>query len=60
MIQNPDASIVDKTYLGIGALISLALVGGILWWMKKNSEASYAAVYAGDDEDTPSENNFTF
>jgi membrane protease YdiL (CAAX protease family) len=60
MIQNPDASIVDKTYLGIGALVSLALVGGIIWWMKKNSEASYTAVYAGDDEDTPSENNFTF
>jgi hypothetical protein len=60
MIQNPDASIVDKTYLGIGALVSLALVGGILWWMKKNSKASYAAVYAGDDEDNPSENNFTF
>jgi len=60
MIENADAAIINKTYLGIGALVSAGLMALMIWWMKKNSEASYEAVYANDEEDNPSSNNLTY
>ncbi len=53
MIKNTDASIIDKSYLGIAALISAALVGLLVWWMKKNSTSTFASVYVDDEPELP-------
>ena len=59
LIQNPEASMVDGSYLGIAALVSLALVLLLVWWMKKNSAITYNAIYK-DDTPQPSDKDFTF
>lgn len=60
MIENPDASVFQNTgSLAIMALISAALTIGLLLVMKRNSSASYEAVYA-DDTPKPSENDLSF
>jgi len=49
LIADPNASLIDKNYLLIGTLISAAMVGLMVWWMRKASSAGYQTVYAGDD-----------
>lgn len=49
LIADPNASLIDKSNLMLGALISAALVAGMVWWMRKHSTSNYQTVYAGDD-----------
>jgi membrane protease YdiL (CAAX protease family) len=58
LIADTNASLIDKSYLVIGGLISAVLVATIIWWMKRNSTTSYEAVYA-EDSPPPSEKDFT-
>ncbi len=59
MLQNPDATMMNQTYLGIAALLSAVVTGTLIWWMKKASVADYNEVYA-DEEDGPTPNDFSF
>ncbi len=59
MVSDANTPMIDTSYLWIGALISTAIVGALLLWMKKNSTNSYERVYAGDRMES-SENDFTF
>lgn len=59
LIQNAEASVVDKSYLVVTGLVSTALVVGLVWLMKKHSKTNYKEVYAGE-ELPPSGNHFTF
>ena len=59
MVSDANTPMIETPYLWVGALISAAIVGGLLWWMKKNSTNSYEKVYAGDNMNR-SENDFTF
>jgi membrane protease YdiL (CAAX protease family) len=59
MVTDQDASMIDTSYLWIGALISAVLVGAMLWWMNKNSTNSFERVYAGDKIANP-DKDFTF
>lgn len=59
MLQNPEAPMMNESYLGIAAAVSAALVGGLVWWMKKASTTNYGQVYAADDDNT-TEKDFTF
>jgi hypothetical protein len=59
LIQNPEASLVDNSYLVIAALVSLLLVSALVWWMKKASFTTYDASYK-DDSPQPSDKDFTF
>jgi membrane protease YdiL (CAAX protease family) len=59
MLQNPEAPMVNSAYLGIAALASAVVTGLLLWWMKKNTTANYADVYA-DDDPKATEKDFTF
>lgn len=56
MIENTEATLFNASGLLVMALVSAALVGGIIWLMKKASTTSYEQVYAGDtpkDQDIP-------
>lgn len=59
LIENTDASLVSESYLVVTALISAALVGLLVWLMKKASATRYETVYAGD-KPQPSEQDFSF
>lgn len=59
MVQNPDAPILPPVYMGTAALISAAGVGLLMWWMKRHSRTSYAEEYR-EDEEEPSQKDFTF
>lgn len=59
MVTDTNTPMIETSYLWVGALVSAAIVGILLWWMKKNSTNSYERVYAGDRMDR-SENDFTF
>ena len=53
LVTNADASLVNKSYLAVAALVSAALVVGIVWIMKKNSRTNFEEVY-GDELNPPS------
>ena len=59
MVTDANTPMIETAYLWVGALISAAIVGGLLWWMKQNSANSYQKAYASDNMDR-SENDFTF
>ena len=59
LVTNPDAALVDKSYIAVAALLSTALVVLIVWMMKKASTTDYNEVYR-DDQPSPSPNDFTF
>jgi hypothetical protein len=59
LVTNPDAALVDKSYIAVAALVSTALVVLIVWMMKKASTTDYNEVYR-DDQPSPSPNDFTF
>ncbi|HYH14734.1 MAG TPA: CPBP family intramembrane glutamic endopeptidase, partial [Flavisolibacter sp.] len=59
MVSNADTPMIDTSYLWVGALMSAVILGGLLWWMKRNSTNSYERVYASKHV-APSENDFTF
>lgn len=60
LIESADASIFEKTTgLGVMAAASLVVTVLLVWYMKRNSTASYEAVYT-DDAPKPSENDFSF
>lgn len=48
MIKNPDDSMINPNMLVPMAIVSLLLTVGLILYMKKNSSASYAQVYADD------------
>ncbi len=48
MIENPDAPLLNPAHIGLAALASSAVVGLAIWWMKKNSSASYKKLLAED------------
>jgi hypothetical protein len=60
MIKNPDASMLDKSMLGMMALVSAALVGVMVWWMKRNSTTTFASVYNDEDDLNSSEKDLSF
>ena len=59
LVTDPNAALVNKSYLLGAALVSTALVVLIVWVMKKNSTTDYNEIYR-DDEPSPSPNDFTF
>ena len=59
LVTNADASLVNKSYLAIAALVSTALVVGIVWIMKKNSRTNFVEVY-GDELAPPAPKDYTY
>ena len=59
LVTNTEASLVDKSYIAVAALVSTALVVLMVWMMKKASTTDYNEVYR-DDQPSPSPNDFTF
>jgi membrane protease YdiL (CAAX protease family) len=58
MMENTDASIINAANLAPLAAVSLAVTIFLIWLMKKNSSASYVAIYK---DDKPSElDKFSF
>lgn len=53
------ASLVQPSFLPITALVSAAVVGLLVWVMKKNSTARFEAVYANDFSQ-PSDKDFSY
>jgi membrane protease YdiL (CAAX protease family) len=51
MISDPQATVIDQSSQLVMALVSAALVGLLLWLMKKNSTADYQQIYASDIEE---------
>lgn len=60
LVESAEASIFEKTgSLVLMAIVSLVLTVLLVWFMKRNSTATYEAVYA-DDDPKPSENDLSF
>lgn len=59
MITNTEASLVDRSYLVVAALVSAAVVALLVWWMRKHSSASYEKVYK-DDNPVASDKDLSF
>jgi membrane protease YdiL (CAAX protease family) len=48
LVADENASVIDRSYLAVLTIISLALITGMIWWMKKNSFSHFNEVYSGD------------
>jgi uncharacterized protein len=57
MVTDANTPMIETSYLWVGALVSAAIVGALLWWMKNNSANSYQKVYADDRMESQ---DFTF
>lgn len=57
MVTDANTPMIETSYLWVGALVSAAIVGALLWWMKSNSANSYQRVYADDRMESQ---DFTF
>jgi len=58
MVQNPDAPMLSPAYIGLAALASAAVVGALIWWMKRASSASFQKLVAEDNDDDHNPNHF--
>lgn len=59
MVNNTEASVIDKSNLAWVGFVSAILIGIIIWQMKKHSTTTYTEVYA-DDDMKPTEKDLTF
>ena len=59
LVNNAEASVIDKSNLAWAGLVSALIIGIIIWQMKKQSTTSYEEVYA-DDNVKPSEKDLSF
>lgn len=57
LAEDANAEIINPAHIAVTALASAALVGLLLWQMRKNSTTSYAAIYK---DDHPSKDEFSF
>jgi uncharacterized protein len=51
LVTDPDASVINPSYLAITAIVSAAIIVALVWVMKKHSTTSYKEVYAGEEDE---------